>query len=155
MGMHLNIPDFQLLDKATREHRKRVWWSAYVLDRTWASKLGHPVSIQDEDVHVDLPMGQDLAAKDSEDFGDCDYIRCSVELAKLAERTYFYVYSRRKHQSPFAQRVQHILKDLTKWVESLPPHLQLDRNVQPQALPNYLLYLHLTFNQVCCAPTIF
>src|SRR5688572_24726671 len=55
MGLHLNIPAAQLSDPVQREHRNRVWWTAYIFDRMWATKLGCPPAIQDEDVKVDLP----------------------------------------------------------------------------------------------------
>ncbi|KAF7624676.1 hypothetical protein AFLA_009917, partial [Aspergillus flavus NRRL3357] len=42
MGLHLNIPESQLSNACEREHRNRVWWTAYTLDRMWAAKLGYP-----------------------------------------------------------------------------------------------------------------
>ncbi|KFH46976.1 putative transcriptional regulatory protein-like protein [Hapsidospora chrysogenum ATCC 11550] len=55
MGLHLNVPRHQLPSRELREHRNRVWWTAYILDRSWACMLRKPVSIQDEDIDVDLP----------------------------------------------------------------------------------------------------
>ncbi|KMU89092.1 hypothetical protein CIHG_07025 [Coccidioides immitis H538.4] len=50
MGLHLNVPQNQLPSRELQEHRNRVWWTAYILDRSWACMLGKPVSIQDEDI---------------------------------------------------------------------------------------------------------
>ncbi|KAK1246388.1 hypothetical protein MKX08_000190 [Trichoderma sp. CBMAI-0020] len=55
MGLHLNIPIDQLSEPSAREHRKRLFWSAYMFDRIWGSYLNHPVAIQDEEIEVDYP----------------------------------------------------------------------------------------------------
>jgi ribosomal protein L37AE/L43A len=41
------------------EMRRRTWWTIYILDRTLATELGHPFSIQDTDCDVSLPAGMD------------------------------------------------------------------------------------------------
>jgi proline utilization trans-activator len=145
--MHLNIPDSLLKDRAAREHRVRLWWTAYMFDRTWASKLGHPVSVHDDDFDVDLPSSEGLDGH--EDFGDVEYILRSIQLARLTGRIIPSIYGRRGRQSPFSQRVQLALAELTNWVESLPNHLQLHQNEGETASPSNIIYLHLTFNQVC------
>lgn len=146
MGMHLNMPESLLSDQAAREHRVRIWWTAYVFDRTWAAKLGHPVSVHDDDIDVDLPRGDGVVGH--EDFGDHEYILRNIELARLTGRIIPSIYGRRKQQKSFSQRVQQALSDLTSWVESLPNHLQLHRSEDGMASPNNVIYLHLTFNQV-------
>lgn len=37
------------------ETYRRMWWTAYVLDRLFSATLGRPTCIQDEDFDVDLP----------------------------------------------------------------------------------------------------
>jgi proline utilization trans-activator len=145
MGMHLNIPDHQFRDREVREHRTRLWWSAYIFDRTCVAKLGHPTSVHDDDIQVDLPSGEGL---ESEDFADADYILQSIELTRLSAQIINSIYSRQKHQTAFSHRVQSNLKQLTKWVESLPQHLRLHNVGAAQVSPNHIVYLHLTFNQV-------
>jgi proline utilization trans-activator len=145
MGMHLNIPESLLNDRAAREHRVRIWWTAYVFDRTWASKLGHPVSVHDDDIDVDLPRSDGLVGH--EDFGDHEYILRNIELARLTGRIIPSIYGRRRQQKPFSLRVQQALSDLTSWVESLPNHLQLHRSEDGTSSPSNVIYLHLTFNQ--------
>lgn len=141
MGLNLNVPNSLYSNCLAREHRKRLWWTAYVLDRTCCSKLGHPASISDEDIIVDLPSSDGL--EEAPDFEDVDYILKSIELAGLSQQTRQQLYSRRKHHVPFSQRVQTTLKKITKWMETLPPQLQLENGT-----PNSTVYLHLRFNQV-------
>ncbi|KAE9972638.1 hypothetical protein BLS_003935 [Venturia inaequalis] len=145
MGMHLNIPESLLRDRAAREHRNRIWWTAYTFDRTWSSKLGHPVSVHDDDFDVDLPSADGLA--DDEDFGDHEYVLQNIELARLTGRIVPLLYGRRRQTKPFSQRVQQALTELTKWVENLPSHLQLNRGDNETKMSSNMIYLHLTFNQ--------
>ncbi|KAF2129404.1 hypothetical protein P153DRAFT_316318 [Dothidotthia symphoricarpi CBS 119687] len=147
MGMQMNVPEHQYRNRLAREHRTRLWWTVYVLDRTCASKLGLPSSIADEDILVDLPSSVGLEDDAQVDFGDVDYILQSVELARLSAQSIRAIYSRRKHCSPFSQRVQVSLKDLTKWMEALPTQLHLEDSERCTTQSNHIVYLHLTFNQ--------
>ena len=148
MGMHLSIPHHQFSDREAREHRTRVWWSAYILDRVCVSKLGHPTSVNDDDIHVELPSSEGLNELHKGDFGDAGYQLRHIELATLSTQIISSIYSRGRHQSAFSQRVQSSLKQLTKWMESLPRNLQLDACGEFQTPTNSIVCLHLTFNQV-------
>ncbi|KAL4994453.1 fungal-specific transcription factor domain-containing protein [Aspergillus recurvatus] len=77
MGRHLNIPESQLSDAGEREHRNRIFWTAYIFDRMWAAKLGYSCAISDDEIGVSLPSSPSgLAQKTSlshraqEAFGD-------------------------------------------------------------------------------------
>jgi hypothetical protein len=146
MGLNMNVPEQQFRDRLAREHRVRLWWSAYSLDRACASKLGLPVSVADDDIMVDLPSSDGLDAAEEGDFGDIDYSLNSIELSRLAARLTRAIYSRRNHHDPFSKRVQAMLKDLTKWMDALPAKLQLKDN--DASTPFHIVYIHLRFNQV-------
>lgn len=150
MGLHLGIPHQQLPDHGLREHRKRVWWTAYILDRSWACMLGQPVSIQDNDIAVDLPEPVPSSLEGSaEDFADPDYLTASVRIANLSAQIAASIYGRGvNHRRPFSCRVQQALRDLGAWLQELPGHL---RKAMDQAPPNAdmpVVALHLYFNQV-------
>ncbi|KAJ3954945.1 hypothetical protein N0V92_008530 [Colletotrichum tropicale] len=87
MGLHLNVPESQLRDVAAREHRNRVFWTAYIFDRMWASKLGHPVCVQDVDIEVDLPSNPTVDESIADDFADASYFVASVKLARVLAMT--------------------------------------------------------------------
>ncbi|OJD29068.1 fungal specific transcription factor domain-containing protein [Diplodia corticola] len=147
MGLHLSVPEHQLSDRGAREHRHRIWWTAYVCDRMWASKLGQPASIQDDDIEVDLPSCEGLTGPGADDFGDPDYINASIRLARLATHIIASIYKRKGQHGAFSQRVQQALRNLRSWVEELPSHLQLDTDDSLQVKSRTLVYLHLSFNQ--------
>ncbi|KAF4472184.1 hypothetical protein FALBO_904 [Fusarium albosuccineum] len=104
MGLHLNVPESQLRDAGAREHRNRVWWTAYSFDRMWASRLSHPVAIQDDDIEVDLPSDPVLETP-SDDFADSAYFIASISLAKLSARIINSIYTRKPQQKTLSQRV--------------------------------------------------
>ena len=146
MGLHLNVPETQVSDAAAREHRVRVWWTAYCFDRMWASRLGHPVAIQNDFIEVNLPSDPIIDTA-SDDFADSAYIVASIRIARLSAHMVHSIYTRKPQQKTLSQRVQESLKDLRTWVEELPPHLHIESTDTPDPSPRPLS-LHLYFNQV-------
>ncbi|KAH6672765.1 fungal-specific transcription factor domain-containing protein [Plectosphaerella plurivora] len=59
-GLHRCPYRYGHLSPDDRSMRKRVFWSAYVLDRFLSQSLGHPNGIQDSDIDVCLPGCRDL-----------------------------------------------------------------------------------------------
>ncbi|KAF2189095.1 hypothetical protein K469DRAFT_737342 [Zopfia rhizophila CBS 207.26] len=147
IGLHMNIPESQLNDRYDRENRNRVFYTAYIFDRMWASKLGQPVSIRDNEIELDAPSSVGLSEPKSGDFGDPKYIIFSIKLAQLATHVIATIYDRSRQQGAFSQRVQQALRDLRSWVGDLPDHLILNADEPSQAAQNHIVYLHLSFNQ--------
>lgn len=145
MGLHLDVPEALLPDRAAREHRIRIFWTAYALERLWASKMGHPVSVLDDDIGVDLPSNIGLSDAELPDFLDDEYVNAFIRLARLSKHIINSIYSRKTTNIAFSQRVQTALKDLRGWVEALPKHLQIPPGAQLLRRPTK--WLHLSFNQ--------
>ncbi|KAK2774662.1 C6 transcription factor [Colletotrichum kahawae] len=151
MGLHLNVPESQLRDVAAREHRNRVFWTAYIFDRMWASKLGHPVCVQDVDIEVDLPSNPTVDESIADDFAEASYFVASVKLARVLGKIVPLIYRRRNQQMSLSHRVQEALNDLRGWVEELPPQLHIDHKVTSERMQKPIS-LHLNFNQ--CAVSV-
>ncbi|CAH0023712.1 unnamed protein product [Clonostachys rhizophaga] len=148
MGLHLNVPRTQLPSCELHEHRIRIWWTVYSLDRLWACMLGKPVSIQNEDIDVNLPSKSDLFAESfEEDVADADYLTASLRIANLGAHITASIYGRRTHDSPISRRVQQALQDLSTWLEQLPGplHVALDQVLPNSAMPMITLFVY--FNQ--------
>ncbi|KAK1958843.1 fungal-specific transcription factor domain-containing protein [Colletotrichum sublineola] len=152
MGLHLNVPESQLRDAAAREHRVRVWWTAYIFDRMWAAKLSHPVAVQDLDIEVDLPSNPTVDESVADDFADASYFVASVKLASLLGRVIPSIYRRRNQQTSLSHRVQEALNELRGWSEGLPPELHLDHKPTSDRIPKPIS-LHLNFNQCAVCTT--
>ncbi|RYO80103.1 hypothetical protein DL766_001545 [Monosporascus sp. MC13-8B] len=54
-GLHRCPSRYVALSQETSDMRKRIFWSAYVLDRTISQLLGHPSALQDSHVDVCIP----------------------------------------------------------------------------------------------------
>lgn len=144
MGLNYNIPQTQNLHPVAREHRIRIWWTIYVLDRFWGSKSGFPVQIHDEDIHVDLPS---ISASETypDQFLDGAYQVAAIELAKIIGDTTGEIYCRKISAETFLHREQSLLTQLKQWVRSLPEHLRLSTE-RPNS--KHTVQMHLQFNFV-------
>jgi hypothetical protein len=147
IGLNHNIPESQLIDPVERQHRVRIWWTIYIFDRMWGSKMGMPSQILDDDIHVDMPSRTSPAQLHDEQFSDPEYQTANIELARIVGETIAKLYSRRKYSETFLQRVQKLLKALKNWVDTLPDHLRLNEN-DPEMNTKHISSLHLAFNQV-------
>ncbi|KAJ6120065.1 fungal-specific transcription factor domain-containing protein [Penicillium sp. IBT 18751x] len=142
LGLNYNVPRTQNLHPVEREHRVRIWWTIYVLDRYWGSKSGFPVQIHDDDVHVELPSA--LASETySEQFSDAAYQTAGIKLAEITGHTTREIYGRKKSAESFLQREQKLLIQLKQWVQSLPEHLRLHPD-KPNS--KHTVLIHLQFN---------
>jgi hypothetical protein len=147
MGLHQNVPHAQLSDREHVEHRVRLWWSVYMLDRSWATMLGQPVSIRDEDIEVDLPSSEGLPASCTNDFYSVDGVIADLRIARLSAEVTSSIYGRNKQQDSFSHRVQQALQKLDGWVKSLPDSLRAKVEATNDTdMADTMLYLY--YNQV-------
>lgn len=146
IGLNHNIPESQLIDPVERQHRTEIWWTIYIFDRTWGSKMGLPMQILDEDIHVDMPATISPRWRHEEELSDTEYMTANIKLARIVGETITKLYSRRKYQETFLQRVQKLLKALKNWVETLPERLRLNmEDLESSKKP--VVSLHMAFNQ--------
>ncbi|GES64395.1 fungal specific transcription factor [Aspergillus terreus] len=146
IGLNHNIPESQLIDPVERQHRVRIWWTIYIFDRMWGSKMGQASQILDDDIHLDMPSSIDPPQLHDEQFSDTDHMTANIKLARIVGETIAKLYSRRKYNDTFLQRVQKLLKALKSWVETLPEHLRLNED-EPEMNHKHVSSLHLAFNQ--------
>jgi hypothetical protein len=146
IGLNHNIPESQLIDPVERQHRIEIWWTIYIFDRMWGSKMGLPMQILDEDIHVDMPTTISPNWRHEEELSDTDYMTANIKLARIVGETIARLYSRRKYQETFLQRVQKLLKALKNWVDTLPEGLRLNmEDLESSKKP--VVSLHMAFNQ--------
>ncbi|KAL6901620.1 fungal-specific transcription factor domain-containing protein [Trichoderma evansii] len=133
LGLHQEVsPHYysqqgQELDKMTREHRRRVWWSIYSLDRILCVKSGNPITIQDEDIGVDMPS---LLPGDPE-YCPAVVLRHYTELSRILGRIHMTIYRRSNKSAPKSGKslmasVQNIIFSLSKWNREVPDDLRFD-----------------------------
>jgi hypothetical protein len=146
IGLNHNIPESQLIDPVERQHRIQIWWTIYIFDRMWGSKMGLPMQILDEDIHVDMPSTIAPRWRHEEELSDTEYMTANIKLARIVGETITRLYSRRKYQETFLQRVQKLLKSLKNWVETLPESLRLNME-ELESSKKPVVSLHMAFAQ--------
>ncbi|CAK7213891.1 Transcriptional activator [Sporothrix curviconia] len=133
LGLHQESSTSLKLSEADREHRRRVFWSIYSLDRILSLKSGHPVAILDEDIGVNMPARLPGEALDS----PVMVLRCYTELSRILGDITALIYKRTSTTSSSSfptpsskgsliATVHTILQSLNQWEEALPRHLRLD-----------------------------
>ncbi|KAF9893286.1 hypothetical protein FE257_011716 [Aspergillus nanangensis] len=143
LGLNHNIPARQCKDAIERQHRVRLWWAIYVFDRMYTSKIGFPLQISDDDIHVDMPS--DLSCPGAEEqFSDTAYLVSSICLSRITGQVIEKIYSRQQHRDTFLQRQQQLLLALQDWLQNLPSHIKLRAD---ETAPKHIVSLHLQFNQ--------
>ncbi|KAJ5782065.1 hypothetical protein N7457_003839 [Penicillium paradoxum] len=143
LGLNHNIPEGICPDPVQREHRTRLWWAIYSLDRMYGSKVGWPVQIADEDVYVEMPSNVPGDIHDDHT-SDTEFLVASIQLARITGQVIDQVYSRKRFPESFLQREQRLLLSLKEWCCALPPHIRLNRD---GPIPKNVISLHLQFNQ--------
>jgi len=154
LGLHRKIPGNSPLTPPEREHRIRVWWTVYILDRLMSSKVGLPTMIQDKDIDVQSPSKNGLSQHEMEDFYDPAYLVNQITLSRITGNVLGNIYHTQPDRAnTFVRGVQTTLTSLRNFHENLPPLLRLDHNNSPMYLNRSVASLHLHFNQVCKALT--
>ncbi len=64
LGMNREAPA-HYFDHIENEHRRRVWWTLYIIDRKLSVIMGAPLSVSDEDIDISLPEEHDLGFSNS------------------------------------------------------------------------------------------
>ncbi|KAH8888416.1 hypothetical protein GQ53DRAFT_238696 [Thozetella sp. PMI_491] len=115
-----------MLDEGAREHRRRVWWSVYSLDRILSAKSGNPLTIQDEDIGVRLPS----RLPTEEQYCQAVVLRHYTDLSRILSVITKAVYTKSSNAPKSGKRlmasVQNIILSLSKWNQELPNELRFD-----------------------------
>ncbi|RGP67944.1 transcriptional regulatory [Fusarium sporotrichioides] len=154
MGLHMNIGETYMPDPELREHRIRLWWSVYILDRLLSSKTGLPLSISDDDISVNLPS--DMSNLNSKDFGDHSRFVAVLRLAKIAGDVSRSLYVRTPQRCTFLQRMAKIRESLELWRGELPESMKLDSHTQNDTTfppQSKVSTLQLAYNQLLILAT--
>ncbi|KAH7317103.1 fungal-specific transcription factor domain-containing protein [Stachybotrys elegans] len=153
MGLHMSTPESKLPNLGAREHRQRLFWTAYMFDRLWGAHLRHPAGIQDDEIGVELPsrhisMQQPMVRTSAFDHVEFEYYQASIKLTGLLTNVTRLVYGLgEQHQDkPLSERVQQALNELQLWVSHLPAALQIDGVLEARTDPR-IVSLHLLFYQ--------
>ena len=145
IGLHHNISKAQLPDEVERQHRIRLWWTIYILDREWSAKLGFPIQLHDKDIYLSMPSETGTSQSGSTQiFKDTDYLVAKIHLARIMGEIVSNLYTLGEFGESFLRRVQKLLSRLQIWVQSLPSSVKL----QQECPSEKVILLRLSLNQV-------
>ncbi|OAL26608.1 hypothetical protein AYO20_10032 [Fonsecaea nubica] len=148
LGLHHNVPPNQMFSPIERERRIRVWWTVYIFDRNWSSKLGHPIMIRDDDIDVAMPSMKGLSAAEMAEFSEPEHLIANVHLARITGDIMNHIYNKNCRRQVFVQSVQKILRRLRSWAETLPEVIRLQQDPTRRYTARHVASLHLCFNQL-------
>lgn len=151
----------QIVDESDRyalifkEKAKRLWWTIFVTDGTWRSKMNMPAQIDYTETDVDLPGENSIDLNDS---FDVHMLELNVHLAKFISKSVQKIYGANKrtfsvnyintdqfNQKELIKNVLHCFQELIMYFET--PYLLTfkDRNIiEPNG--RKLMNLFLRFN---------
>ncbi|RDW78260.1 hypothetical protein BP5796_06112 [Coleophoma crateriformis] len=149
LGLHRKVEADSTITAADREHRIRVWWTVYCLDRLMSSKVGLPAMIQDEDIDTQLPSMDGLSAQDMQDFYDPAHLVAQIHLSRITGNVLSKIYHipQPGRANTFIQGVQKTLTSLRTFHENLPALLRLSQSNPVMYANRSVASLHLHFNQ--------
>ncbi|KAH8777662.1 fungal-specific transcription factor [Diaporthe sp. PMI_573] len=146
LGLHQE-PTLAGIDGESNEHRRRVWWSVYSLDRIHSAKSGNPITIQDEDIGVELPS----RLSSEPEFCPAVVLRHYTKLSQINGQIMTSIYRRKpKSGSSLMAAVRSIVLALSQWQQELPDTLRFEPaklNTSRESVSTLLYYsqcIHMT-----------
>jgi proline utilization trans-activator len=152
MGLDKSTPaSFSSLD---REHRKRVWWTSYCLDKTTSTEMGWQPAFTGVGIDLEYPSNNDLSPEELEEFHAPEYLTAQAKLSHLKAAIIETVCRLRSDSLGKGQEISHSVEILQKWKSELPLHMSLDFDNRISEAMSKLptvrttVSLHLKYNQV-------
>jgi proline utilization trans-activator len=122
LGLHQEVAVTGLTE-TTLEHRRRVWWSIYSLDRIVSVKSGNPLTIQDEDIGIAMPS----RLPREPEYCPAVVLRHYTELSRILGDVLSCIYRKTpKSGSRLMASVRNIMVSLHKWHREVPDDLRFD-----------------------------
>ncbi|OAQ74575.1 protein phosphatase 2C [Purpureocillium lilacinum] len=138
-GLHRERPT-QDWGPSITERCQRVWWTVYVLDRTFSSSMGVPISIQDADITTTMPSRD--GARDSMTL----YVH--VKLSNLISEVVNKVYGAEgRLRSSFLPCVHKVLERIASIASDLNACFPLSYDGSDGGISRVSSHLHLFYHQ--------
>jgi proline utilization trans-activator len=138
LALHQEVPDPRL-DEASKEQRRRIWWSVYSLDRILCIKGGNPLTIDDQDIAVKLPS----RLSNEPEYCPAVCLRHYTQLSRILGRIMKTVYRKTpKSGSTLMASVSEIMTSLSTWHRDLPSELRFDPDKLHVSRESVSTFLH-------------
>lgn len=116
-------PSFSALE---REHRKRLWWTTYCLDKNTSAEMGWKPAYISPDRDLGYPADDGLAESDLGEFSNHGFLTAQVKLTELKVAITDTAYRLKAGSPVTSNEVKHCLGGLQNWKLDLHPDIALD-----------------------------
>lgn len=126
LRLHQPSPQLSTLQQ---EHRKRLCWTSYCLDKMTSSELGILPSFQPGQIKIEFPEDHHLSPEDRDQFHNADFLRVRIQLTFFKAEADVFIdswHSIRDEPPDVERRVKPILWKLESWLKELPPGMCFD-----------------------------
>ncbi|QLG72299.1 hypothetical protein HG535_0C06540 [Zygotorulaspora mrakii] len=140
LGMHRRI-SYSDLSKRENESRRKLWWTACLMDSLWASRLSLPPHFNTEDMDVEFPS-QEMS---SEDGFVPSYLIANAQLALCVRSVMKEVYGIGRANN-FIRNTINSVESLESFFDNLDPALKIV--AKKVEINRSTENLHLRYNQM-------
>ena len=129
IGLH-NDTGKSSISRHELEHRRRLWWCLYIVDRYCCAKSGLPFSISDESITTELPANIPASVTPDElcqydEFPDASYMIHFIKVSQISSDMVFRLYHR-KSRKDLISIMLNTIAEIDSWRENLPDRLKVD-----------------------------
>ncbi|GLA83020.1 hypothetical protein AtubIFM56815_007211 [Aspergillus tubingensis] len=142
------------------EHRRRVYWIAFILDSDISIRVGRPPvqDLEDYDTHLPTENPPDGRGILTIDGIRMNYFRLLAQLAQIQQLVYKKLYTvtvRRESSDDVIERIKSCEDALLSWKKTLHSRLQPQRrfSCKPTYFLQHVLRLHFAYN--CCYSNLY
>ncbi|KAJ5101590.1 hypothetical protein NUU61_003812 [Penicillium alfredii] len=133
--LKLHKPSPSSVPALEAEHRKRVWWTTYCIDRMTSTEMGLPPALQVHQIEQSYPDDSMLLPADRGEFYDAETHATQVQLAFIHADICENMKSIRKDNTNVGDLTRPILQRLEEVRARLPPHMSFNvENGMPPAM---------------------
>ena len=160
IGLHKRGAGFHL-NPIEMEHRKRVFWIAYMLDKDLCLRSGRPPAQDDDDMNVELPDADpqdnigNIPLADGK--GKMNLFRVMCEIALIESKVYRRLYSvkaTKQTDGELLNTIGELDRELEDWKDRIPIDFRPEHEIQASHTPLILHIVMLHFNYYNCLQTI-
>ncbi|KAM0424277.1 hypothetical protein ACHAPT_010422 [Fusarium lateritium] len=110
--------------------RSRIWWTCYCLDKKLSFEVGQISAIHDDECDAELPETSSLSSDGPHETPPFNFLSSFIRLAKALSTISRKLFRRdvpSVDNNELVKRISEADRDLLSWRDSLPEHLQPDR----------------------------
>lgn len=138
-GLHVDASK-DSLSREELEHRRRLWWTTYILELYSCSKQGIPPSLNLESVATGLP-------ESLPEFYDAVYMNSFIEVARLACLVLDSLYHHHNDNKNILPALNSVIEKLFEWRNNIPDRLKVDYSQSPLIVSRPVVNIHSEYFQ--------